>query len=69
LVVGNVNFAGKDISYMFLSKDPVSNPSNFVNPNFASLIKQDLLAPVNLKKKIFAQLNEIYQQTIPVVFI
>jgi len=69
LVVGNVNFAGKDISYMFLSKDPVSNPSNFVNPNFASLIKQDLLAPVNLKKKIFAQLNEIYQKAIPVVFI
>jgi len=52
-----------------LSKDPLSNPSNFVNPNFASLINQDLLAPLNLKKKIFAKLNEIYQQIIPVVFI
>ena len=69
LVVGNINFAWKDISYMFLSKDPVSNPSSFINPNFASLIKQDLLAPISLKKKIFAQLNEIYQKNIPVVFI
>ena len=69
LVIANINFAWKDISYMFLSKNPIDNPSNFVNPNFASLINQDLLAEVKLKKEIFKKLNLIYQQTIPVVII
>ena len=69
LVIWSINFAWKDISYMFQTKNPIMNPSNFANQNFASLINQDLLAPINLKKKIFAQLNEIYQQYIPVVFI
>lgn len=69
LVVANINFAWKDISYMFLSKNPLDNPSRFVNPNFASLINQDLLADIKLKKEIFKKLNLIYQQTIPVVII
>ncbi len=69
LVVSNINFEWKDISYLFLSKDSISNPSNFVNPNFSSLIKQDLLATIALKKKIFSQLDEIYKKNIPIVFI
>ena len=69
LAIWSINFDWKDISYIFLSKDPLSNPSNFVNPNFANLIKQDLLAPLNKKKKIFSNLNKIYQQVIPVVIL
>ena len=69
LVISNINFMGKDISYLFLSKNPLDNPSKFVNPNFSSLINQDLLAEIKLKKEIFKKLNLIYQQILPVVII
>jgi len=69
LVISNVNFDWKDISPIFKSNDSLSNPSNFTNPSFASLINQNLLAPKNLKDKIFSELNKIYQENIPVVFI
>ena len=69
LVIANINLEWKDISSMFLSKNPLDNPSKFVNPNFASLINQDLLVEKKLKKEIFKKLNLIYQQTIPVVII
>lgn len=69
LVVSSVNFNWKDISNLFLSNNPIINPSNFINQNFASLINQDLLAEKDLKKKIYTSLNKIYQQNIPIVFI
>jgi len=47
----------------------LENPSNFVNPNFASLIKQNLLSTKDLKKTIFPELNKIYQQNIPVIIL
>jgi len=69
LVISDINFDWKDISPLFSTNDPISNPSNFANPNFASLINQNLLSPKNLKAKVFQELNKIYQENIPVVFI
>ena len=69
LAVWSINFDWKDISYIFLSDNPLENPSNFVNPNFASLIKQNLLSTKDLKKTIFPELNKIYQQNIPVIIL
>ena len=70
IAIAWVNFEWKDISPIFKTKDPLSNPSLFANPSFASLIKQDLIAPNDkLREKVFKELNKIYQENIPVVFI
>lgn len=69
MVIWRIKFDGKDISPIFKTKDPLSNPSLFVNPNFSSLVSQNLLASINLKKNIFKSLNKIYQQFLPMVFI
>ncbi len=69
MVVWNVNFDGKDISSLFRTKDPISNPSLFVNQNFASLISNNLLASLEDKKNIFNELDKIYKEFIPMVII
>lgn len=69
LAISSVSFRWKDISYIFKTDKATNNPSLFKNANFASLINQDFLAPLDLKKKIFPELNKIYQAIIPVVFI
>ena len=69
MVIWKIKFDGKDISPIFQTKDPLSNPSLFVNQNFTSLISQNLLASMNLKNKVFENLNKIYQEFIPMVFI
>jgi len=69
LVISSVSFQWKDISYIFKTNKPVNNPSLFKNINFASLINQNFLAPINLKNKVFSELNKIYQKNIPVIFI
>ena len=69
LVISSVSFNWKDISYIFKTNKPRDNPSLFKNYNFASLINQDFLALMSLKKKIFPELDKIYQANIPVVFI
>jgi len=69
MVVWKIKFDGNDISQIFKTDDPLLNPSLFVNQNFASLINQNLLASINLKKNVFESLNKIYKQFIPIVFI
>lgn len=69
MVIWKIKFDGTDISPIFKTKDPLSNPSLFVNQNFSSLISQNLLASIDLKKEVFKNLNKIYQQFIPMVFI
>lgn len=69
LVISSINFDWKDISFLFKTKNPLSNPSLFVNKNFSSLISQNLLVSMDLKNKIFSKLNKIYKKFIPIVFI
>ena len=69
LIISSISFRWKDVSYIFKTDKSTNNPSLFKNSNFASLINQDFLAPMNLKKKVFSELNKIYQANIPVVFI
>lgn len=69
MVVWKIKFEWKDISPIFQTNNPLLNPSLFVNQNFASLINQDLLASLDLKREVFKNLNKIYQEFIPIVFI
>ena len=70
LVISSINFEWKDISPIFKTNDSVLNPSNFVNVNFSSLINQNLLSSTDtIRWKVFQELNKIYQENIPVVFI
>lgn len=69
MVVWNVNFDWKDISLLFKTKDPLSNPSLFASPSFASLINQNLLVSLDYKNDLFQTLNKMYQDSIPIVFI
>jgi len=69
MVIGKIKFDGKDISPIFQTKDPLLNPSLFVNQNFSSLISQNLLASIDLKKEVFKNLDKIYQEFIPMAFV
>lgn len=56
----------RDISSIFQTDDPLINPSLYKNSTFASLYSK---YTINKDQKLFDEINKIYNQNLPLVFI
>ncbi len=55
----------KDISSLFLTDDPLNNPSLYVNPNLASQIKDYFQSPLYLQYSIMPIISKLYSTDLP----
>jgi Bacterial extracellular solute-binding proteins, family 5 Middle len=59
----------KDISTMFLSDDPLQNPSLYVNANLASQINDYFQSPLQAQYNIKPLINKLYSNDLPFVIL